>query len=232
MPALPNDADERKIVEASLDRLRVFPLPSSVLVPGGHLPLHIFEPRYRSMVADCLASDRVLAVALLEPGWEADYHGRPDMAKIVGAGFVQGDEKLPDGRYNILLHGVMRVRIVEELPANEPYRIVRAVPYPDVKRPGSELLVDAGARTLRQLVVDLAGALPDNAGAPLADACVKEKDPGKLADIVGAAVLVDHRLRQEFLEETDVGKRLDLVSETVAQVLLQVSNGAGGGYVM
>lgn len=110
---------------------------------------------------------------------------------------------------------------------------MRAEPVPDVMHPRERPILEAQGQTLRQLVLDLAAALPDNAAAPLADACVRERDPGRLADLVGAAVIVDHRQRQEFLEEFAVGRRLDQVSDTVAQVLLQVSGGAGGGgYVM
>lgn len=226
-------SEERRVVEAALERLRVFPLPSSVLIPGGHLPLHIFEPRYRQMLQHCLDGDRVLGVALLEPGWEADYHGRPPFVPVIGVGYIQADERLPDGRFNVLLHGVVRAKVVEELAPDEPYRLVRAVPIPDLLQPASAFLVDAACRTLRQMVVDLAAKLPDNAGVPLAEAAVREKDPGRLADVVGAAVLVDHRQRQEFLEQTDVVARLDVVSETVAQVLLQVGESTpSGGFLM
>lgn len=227
------DVDEQAAVAAALDRLRIFPLPASALIPGGHLPLHVFEPRYREMIADVLASDRVLAVALLAPGWEDEYQDRPPLFSILGVGYVQAAEALPDGRYNILLHGVARARILEELPPEKSYRMVRAELVEDQLDPSELPLVLANGQTLRQLVLDLATALPDDAGVPLAQACVRERDPGKLADLVGAAVLVDHRQRQEFLEERHVAKRLEVVSDTVAQVLLQVSGGTGGGgYVM
>lgn len=225
------EVDERAVVEAALPRLPIFPLPSSALIPGGHLPLHIFEPRYREMIADVLAGERVLGVALLAPGWEAEYHGRPPVYSIIGAGYVQAAERLPDGRYNILVHGVQRARVVEELEPTRPYRIVRAEPVADVVDPAERHVLEVQSQTLRQLVLDLAAALPDNAAAPLADACVRERDPGRLADLVGAAVIVDHRQRQEFLEQFSVARRLDQVSDTVAQVLLQVSGG-GSGWMM
>ena len=55
----------------------IFPLPNAVLFPNVFLPLHIFEPRYREMVADALQGDRIIGMVLLRPGWEADYDGRP-----------------------------------------------------------------------------------------------------------------------------------------------------------
>lgn len=227
-----HEVDERKAVLAALPRLRIFPLPSSVLIPGGHLPLHIFEPRYRRMIADVLAADRVLGVALLAPGWESAYQGRPEVHSCIGVGYVQADERLADGRYNILVHGVARARILEEIDTSEPYRIVRAEAIQPVDDVAEWSAAIAAGRSLRQLVIDLAGVLPDNVASPLADACVREADPGRLADLVGAAVLVDHRIRQEFLEEPRVQRRLEMVSETVAQVLLEVSRGSGGGWMM
>lgn len=226
------EVDEQAAVAGALSELKIFPLPASALIPGGHLPLHIFEPRYRAMIADVLDGDRVLAVALLAPGWEDEYQERPPVFSTLGVGYVQAAEKLPDGRYNILLHGVARARIIEELPPVKSYRMVRAEPIRDEMEPAELPLVQAQSQTLRQLVLDLATALPDNAAVPLAQACVRERDAGKLADLVGAAVLVDHRQRQEFLEERRVSRRLDEVADTVAQVLLQVSGGGGGGYVM
>jgi len=226
------DEIEWSAVERALAGLRIFPLPSSVLIPGGHLPLHVFEPRYRKMIADVLEGDRVLGIALLAPGWEGAYQGRPPVHSVLGVGYVQAAELLPDGRYNIIVHGVARARIVEELQSPEPYRIVQAEAIKSEGSPDERTAAVAAARSLRQLVVDLAGVLPDNAASPLAEACIREPEPGRLADLVGAAVLVDHRVRQEFLEEPRILRRLELVSETVAQVFLEVSRGSGGGWMM
>jgi Lon protease-like protein len=78
--------------------LPIFPLPNVVFFPHTLLPLHIFEPRYRKMLADCLAGERRLAVVLLRPGWEADYYGRPAVHSVAGAGEIIQSEMLPNGR--------------------------------------------------------------------------------------------------------------------------------------
>ena len=78
------------------------------------LPLHIFEPRYREMVADALASDRMIGMVLLRPGWERDYEGRPPVYPIGCSGVITHVERLADGRYNIVLRGLERFRIVDE----------------------------------------------------------------------------------------------------------------------
>ncbi|MEX1128190.1 MAG: LON peptidase substrate-binding domain-containing protein, partial [Vicinamibacterales bacterium] len=102
----------------------VFPLPNVVLFPQVFLPLHVFEPRYRDMVADALAGDRLIGMVLLRPGWETDYEGRPPVYPIGCAGLISNHERLPDGRYNIVLRGIEKFRIVEET-RDRTYRVAR-----------------------------------------------------------------------------------------------------------
>jgi uncharacterized protein len=98
----------------SSELLPIFPLPNVVLFPNVFLPLHIFEPRYREMVADTLDSDRMIGMALLKPGWEHEYEGRPGVYPIGCSGVITHVDRQTDGRYNIVLRGVERFRIVEE----------------------------------------------------------------------------------------------------------------------
>ena len=111
------------------DLLPIFPLPNVVLFPGVFLPLHIFEPRYREMVADALTSDRMIGMVLLRPGWQHQYDGRPPVYPVGCSGVITHVESLADGRYNIVLRGVERFRILEE-DASRNYRraIVESVP--------------------------------------------------------------------------------------------------------
>src|SRR3981189_1012343 len=96
------------------DLLPLFPLPNVVLFPNVFLPLHIFEPRYREMVADAVASDRMIGMVLLRPGWEREYEGRPAVYPVGCSGVITHHERLADGRYNIVLRGIERFRIVSE----------------------------------------------------------------------------------------------------------------------
>jgi Lon protease-like protein len=96
------------------DLLPLFPLPNVVLFPNVFLPLHIFEARYREMVADAIAGDRMIGMVLLRPGWEHDYEGRPPVYAIGSSGVITHFERLADGRYNIILRGLERFRILEE----------------------------------------------------------------------------------------------------------------------
>ena len=109
----------------------LFPLPDVALFPRVSVPLHIFEPRYRKMVADALAGDKTIGMVLLRPGWESDYHGRPAVFGTGCAGRIESFESLADGKYNIVLRGVSRFRVVEE-HAGEPYRLATVEPRPEV----------------------------------------------------------------------------------------------------
>ena len=94
--------------------LPLFPLPNVVLFPGVFLPLHIFEARYRAMTEDALAGDRMIGMALLKPGFDAEYEGRPPIYPVGCVGLITHAERLPDGRFNIVLQGVERFRVVDE----------------------------------------------------------------------------------------------------------------------
>ncbi len=99
--------------------LPIFPLPSVVLFPNVFLPLHIFEPRYRQMVSDALGGDRMIGMVLLQPGYEADYEASPAVYDVGCAGLITHVERLADGRFNIVLRGLERFRIVgEERPSS------------------------------------------------------------------------------------------------------------------
>ncbi len=110
--------------------LPVFPLPNVVLFPNVFLPLHVFEPRYRAMVADALAGDRIIGMTLLQPGYRADYDGRPAIYPVGCAGVITHAEPLDDGRFNIVLRGLEKFRIVHEAPGGA-YRIATVEPLPE-----------------------------------------------------------------------------------------------------
>jgi Lon protease-like protein len=96
------------------DLLPLFPLPNAVLFPNVFLPLHIFEPRYREMVADAVASDRMIGMVLLRPGWDRDYEGTPPVYPVGCSGVITHVEALADGRFNIVLRGLERFRVIDE----------------------------------------------------------------------------------------------------------------------
>ncbi|HEY0875036.1 MAG TPA: LON peptidase substrate-binding domain-containing protein [Vicinamibacterales bacterium] len=117
--------------------LPIFPLPHVVLFPQVFLPLHIFEPRYREMIADALDGDRLIGMVLLRPGWEGEYEGRPAVYPVGCAGVITHHDQLPDGRYNIVLRGLEKFRITGE-DTSRAYRIARIdslhEPFPEADR--------------------------------------------------------------------------------------------------
>ena len=108
----------------------IFPLPNVVLFANVFLPLHIFEPRYRAMVSDALAGDRIIGMVLLQPGFERNYEGRPAVYPIGCAGVITHSESLPDGRFNIVLRGIEKFRVVDE-DVSKPYRLARIEAIPE-----------------------------------------------------------------------------------------------------
>jgi uncharacterized protein len=130
----------------------IFPLPNVVLFPSVFLPLHIFEPRYREMVADALGGDRIIGMTLLRPGWETDYEGRPAVYTTGCAGLITFSEQHPDGRYNIVLRGLAKFRITGEDDSRR-YRMAHVQPVTEEITPQDRDIVRAERRRLEALIV-------------------------------------------------------------------------------
>jgi uncharacterized protein len=215
--------EERDTISAAaLADLAVFPLPDLVLFPNALLPLHIFEPRYREMMGYVVAGSGLLAVARLRPGYEADYHGRPPIFQTVGVGRCIASDKLPDGRYNIMLRGLARLQIEAELPPDRSYRQVRARILGDARsaRPGE---LDRLHRELLSVCDRLADVVND--GAPLRELARAIPSPGGCADVVGSALVRDPDVRQTLLELLDPADRLEQVIDYVAMLVGQFGPG-------
>ena len=181
----------------------VFPLPNVILFPGMFLPLHIFEPRYRQMTADALAGERLIAMALLKPGWEEQYEGAPPIHPILGMGKIVEQEKLEDGRYNLVLLGLVRVRVIQELGPG-PYRRAKVELLEEAPQepPGYE----RKRRTLLLLYAELMKALAKGVPLPPDDVPL-----GMLCDLVASLIGFDPASRQRLLEEQDAGARCDFI---------------------
>lgn len=204
--------------------LPLFPLPDTVFFPQTLLPLHVFERRYRAMVADCLAGGRRMVVVRLLPGWEQDYHGRPPIHTVAGAGEVVEAERLPDGRYYILLQGFARVLIEEEEPPARAYRLARCRSLEDRLPPeGSEALAP-GLEALKSTYLRLLKEVGQS-DQRLVRLVTDALTPGALLDRVASVVVVDSARRQQILETLEVARRLDLVAAAVSEALLLVHRG-------
>jgi Lon protease-like protein len=130
----------------------IFPLPNVVLFPNVFLPLHIFEPRYRQMVDVALNGDRIIGMVLLRPGWERDYEGRPPVYPIGCAGVITHAERLPDGRFNIVLRGMEKFRIAGE-ETEQLYRLATVVAVPEPSAEGVRQEIRGARARLEALLV-------------------------------------------------------------------------------
>jgi ATP-dependent Lon protease len=204
-----------------LGDLPVFPLPEAVLFPGALLPLHIFEPRYRAMLAHCLETHRAMVIARICDGKEPDAEGRPRFEPIAGLGVIVRHQALPDGRANIVLQGRARVSI-EERPSDAPFRRVSAVVRPDVDAPiattdRAALIAAATAfASALESHPDLAFAFPPDATAPA------------IADLCAQHLLFDADVRQAVLEERDVAVRVRRVTSELTLQRYTLTQGARG----
>jgi len=204
----------------ALHRLPMFPLPEVVLFPHALLPLHIFEERYRAMTRDLLVGPRFLVIASIVPG-ENDGRDKPAVRPIAGVGQVVRADELPDGRFNLVVHGRARVHIDEELPSDHPYRLVAASPVPDLPVADPVELADAH-QSLRALIERLAESIPG--GEHLRQMFAVQEGPAELVDALAAALIVEPGLRQRLLETRDVTKRIERVSAEVVAMTARIAS--------
>ena len=207
------------INEAALESLPIFPLPDIVLFPGAVIPLHIFEDRYRAMTRDALSGHGLLALARLRPGGDAPLSERPAIHEIAGVGSILASDALPDGRFHILLRGIGRVHIAEELEQGRPYREGRARPLCDLETCRPDKL-NAGHRQLVALCDRLADCL-DGDGQKLRDLVRACDKAAPCVDLIAAALVTCPDDRQTLLETLDPADRIDAVIDHVGRLIVE-----------
>ena len=184
--------------------------------------MHVFEPRYRDLVRDAMAGERLIAIASFEPGYEANYEGRPAVRPIIGVGAVVGHEPLGDGRATSCCAG-WRARASTRAAAPSSYRLVDAATSPIAPR---RLRRRRGARH-PDPVRRSARAQAASGGETLRELARSQPDLGALVDVLSAALVTDPDDRQTLLETLDVGARVDRVSGEIATVLTRLSSSDG-----
>jgi uncharacterized protein len=230
-PDAPAPRDDDPLDDADLRELPIFPLPDVVLLPGALLPLHVFEQRYRDMTRDVLAGNKLMGVARLRRGFEKDYHGRPPVHEICGVGRVIACDRLADGRYNLLLRGLARIRIDRELPPERLYRKVEARMLPDEAAGPAD---HAGHHTMNgahaQLIAlcDRLSLALDEGGEQIRKLVRSERAPDGCADLVAAALVADPDCRQKLLETRDPCQRLTMTLDHIGRLLCELEPSPGG----
>ena len=210
---------------------RLFPLPNLVLFPHVVQPLHVFEERYREMVEDALAGDRLITMAVLEPGWEPDYDSRPPIASIGCLGRIVAQNCLDDGRFNLLLLGVRRVKIIQELQPVRAFRQAKVELLAD-RYADDPALDPEGLRC--QLLEAFQHHLPTccQATEQLDDLLNEQIPLAALTDLVSYTLPIDLRVKQQLLTEVRVEVRAELLLDQLRDQLKpqEVHRGLGSEY--
>ncbi|MFO0806844.1 MAG: LON peptidase substrate-binding domain-containing protein [Gemmataceae bacterium] len=205
--------DDLAALAAFNGQVRLFPLPNLVLFPHVVQGLHIFEPRYRQLFTDALKGDKLIALVMLQPGWQDEYDAKPEIEPVACLGRIGWHEQLPDGRFNLRLRGLARVGLTEELPTDRLYRMARAELIPDV--------VPAELPRLKALRKQLADAvLPRFAGdggafQQLHELFAGDEPLGGLCDILAYALPLALEMKQALLAEPHVDLRAEIMIQAL-----------------
>ena len=190
--------------------VRLFPLPNLVLFPHVMQPLHVYERRYRELLEDALAGDRLIAMAILAPGWETDYEGRPPLEPVACLGRVTTHHQLEDGAYNVLLLGLCRVWLVEEVEPGSSFREAEVELWKDYCPPQEAAGRGALQRKLRNAFVKVLPMLPD-AQEQLDQLLGSDVSLGVLTDVISYMLDIDLAAKEELLAQVDVHRRAELL---------------------
>jgi len=190
--------------------LPLFPLPNIVFFPHTRLPLHVFEPRYRQLVKDVLESDQHFGIVLLRPGWETDYFGAPSVFECGTLGTIEQAVPLEDGRFNIVVRGDVRFRILEEV-SRVPYRTARVTAEPEIARGAGEAALRR--EWLAEISRQYLRYLPDQTAVP-------EIETVSLDALTNALIMslnLDNEEKQRLLEVSDVMTRAEEIGSELTQ---------------
>jgi len=201
------------------ERIALFPLPNVVLFPTVELPLHIFEPRYRQMMAEAGQRDGILGMVLLKGDWEPHYYGKPDLYRVGCAGRIERLVKLPDGRYNFVLHGLSEFEIIDEV-GDAPYRQAR-VDWPAQANPEPEPSMMAA---LRAILLEYGGPAASDGWRVLEE---RGLTGTRLLNFLCFHLDLDPLEQQSLLEARE--RRAAALIEILKFRLAQRAAGSGGG---
>ncbi len=183
----------------------LFPLSTVVFFPNTLLPLHVFEPRYKQMVHDVMESEKIIGMALLKPGWESNYYGNPEVFDVVGMGRIVSSEMFKDGRINIVLYGLKRVKI-EKIAQDKPYRLARVSILENTHSSGDE----AYRRRIEELIIKWNFILDEEQKTHRIN--INTKLPlDSLTDALATLIFSNVFDKQRLLEEPNVEKRAEAI---------------------
>lgn len=207
----------REELATACHALRLFPLPGTVLMPGAPLPLHVFEPRYRTLITDALAADKVICIPQIVEGDEQGHLGSPALYPYAAVGEIVAHHELPDGRFNIVVQPLGRVRLTNELASLTPYRVFDAELLPEINADESRL-VPAGKRLLA-LVGPTLNSMGDR-GESMRKG-LGQLDPARIPEALAPLLVQGAEARQEYIAENDRGRRAGRVEQAALMMLAE-----------
>lgn len=194
------------------NEVRLFPLPDLVMFPCNVQPLHVFESRYREMLEDAMMTDRIIALATLQPGYDQnEYYSRPALAPAVCIGQVTNCEKTDQGTYNLLLVGLKRAIIEEELPARRSFREAKVRLLEDARQTPQS----PRQRTLARTIVDRLQRLAPSSSDMLTELMKRDLTLAELTDILAFHINLDLSTKLALLSETDAETRAKLMLDAM-----------------
>jgi Lon protease-like protein len=185
-------------------RLSIFPLAGALLFPRGHLPLHIFEPRYRALVTDALARDR--RIAMIQPRGPGE---PPPLFDVGCIGHIREVQRLDDGRFNIVLEGMSRFRLLRELSAITPFRQVQG----DISGFADDEAPDALPSIVRAEIEREARRFADSRGVAIDWTAISRLDDETLVNGISQVSPFDTASKQALLEAQTLADRADLLAQ-------------------
>lgn len=221
-------ADETSIQVNFARPIPLFPLESAVLLPQQVIPLYVFEPRYQQMVAGALDAAGQFAMAVFEGDrWRQEYHGRPPLRPAVCIAQIIQHEKLPDGKYNLLVQGVCRAKIVQELEPSihRLYRVAMLEPV------GIDAAEEQKLYGVRERLTELLGEGPlsqlHHAGKVVEHIRNEDIPTSVVLELVSFVLPTAKEVRYRLLAEGDAGERADLLERELLglQRLIRLAGG-------
>jgi len=206
--------------------VRLFPVPNLVMFPHVVQPLHVSEPRYRYLLNDALQEDRLIALAILAPGWETDYEGRPRLRPYACLARVTASQVAQDGGHTLLLAGLRRVRLLGELPPTRAYRQATAVLAKD------EYPFDQASRcqSLKRNLYERLSRLMSHLSPPteqLGQLLNSSVPLGALTDVLSHALALRMHDKETLLSEVNVHRRAEVLLRCLAR--MEEEGGHPGG---
>ena len=190
---------------------RLFPLPNLIMFPHVMQAMHIFEPRYRSLFEEALSDDKLIALGVLAPGWEVDYEGRPALESMACLCRIATYQRTPEGTYNVLLLGVRRIQLQEELPPTKPFRVSEAEIVEDHVPPQSSAKEIVGLQ--KQLLVAFKRSMTKlpTSYDQIDELLGSQITLGMLADIVAYTAELNLKTKLSLLKTSNVVDRVHVL---------------------